>query len=119
MGLATFEEGDAPDVPCAIVSFPETIDPHGTYNRGVSTMKLQAMLLMGVAHERQARETAKTFVNDTATGVVSVLENGVAAGAYPAFDEITVTLITFDAVNIEEVDYMAVFLDLDVAGDGV
>ena len=118
-GMRRFEEGESPEIPCCIVSYPEEVDPHGTYNRGVSTMKLQVMMLTGLAHERQARQVAKLYVNDTATGVVSVLENGVAAGAYTAFDEITVLKYGFDAVQIQDIDYMAVLLDLDVAGRGV
>ena len=118
-GMRKFEVGQTIVPPCAVVSMPEEIDPHGTYNRGMSRMGLQVMLVLGPPNARQTRTAAAQFVNDTPTGLVSWLENAVDAGAYPAFDELTVTLITFAEVEIKDVPYMAVLADLDIAGAGV
>lgn len=118
-GMRKFEVGQTLLPPCAIVSYPDEIDPHGTYHRGVSTMGLQVMLVLGPPNARQTRTAAAQFVNDTPTGLVSILEDGVDAGAYTAFDELTVTLITFAEVEIKDVPYMAVLADLTIAGQGV
>lgn len=110
---------DAPTVvpPAAVVSYPEEIDPHGTYHRGMAFMKLQVMIVVGKPGDRTTRDRASVWANDSgASSVVEVLEDG---AAYTAFDELIVTKISFDAVSIADVTYMAIFFDLDVAGSGV
>jgi hypothetical protein len=99
--------------PCAIVSYPNSIDPHGTYHRGIPRMDLQVMIVVGRINERGTRERAALWANDSGPqSVVTVLE---AEGWGSTFDMLTVTNIHFDAVSIAAINYMAVFFDLDVA----
>jgi hypothetical protein len=112
---------DAPTLvpPAATVSYPDELDPHGTYNNGMARMKLQVMIVVGVPTARSTRDLLAVWANDGPDGVVAVLESGVDAGAYTAFHEITVTNISFDPVELASVTYAAVFFDLDVVGAGV
>jgi len=101
--------------PAAVVSYPDKIDPHGTYNRGMARMTLPVVLVVGRVSVRSARDQLAAYAKDTgASSIVTVLESG----TYTAFDTVTVTEITFDVVSLGGVDYMAALFDLDIAGSG-
>lgn len=101
--------------PVAIVSYPEEIDPHGTYNRGMAFLTLQVMVVVGRPNERATRARAAVWAKDSGpSSVLTVLE----AEGYASCADVTVTKISFDAVSIANIVYMAVFFDLKIAGSG-
>lgn len=114
-GLNRFEDEEELTPPGFYLSYPEKLDPHGTYHRGMARMNLQLMILVGPPGGRQTLELLRVWANDGPTGVLHVLESG----TYTAFHDITVTEISFDAVEKSGIKYAAVFFDLDVAGSGV
>lgn len=101
----------------AILSYPDEIDPHGTYNQGVARMGMQLAIAVGKPGERNTPERLALWCKDS--GPTSVLAWLEAQGwSHPEFDELTVVLITFGQVEIAEIPYTAAFFDLDMAGSG-
>lgn len=101
--------------PAAVVSYPDSFDPHGTYNRGMARMKLPVVVVVGKVSDRSARDRLSAYAAvDGAESIVRVLDSG----TYTAFDVVTVTGIEFDVVRIGGTDYIAAVLDLDIVGRG-
>lgn len=101
--------------PAAVVSYPDEIDPHGTYNRGLAKMSLPVVVVVGKATVRTARDRLAAYCAASgASSVIAVLESG----TYTAFDVVTVTKISFDVVTIAGTDYVAALFDLDIQGSG-
>lgn len=101
--------------PAAIVTYPDNLDPHGTYNRGVARMTLPVVVVVGRVTVRTARNELAAYVDDSGpSSVIATLESG----SYTAFDTVTVTGITFDVVTIAGTDYIAALFALDISGPG-
>lgn len=101
--------------PAAIVAWPDTYDPHGTYNRGMSRLSLPVVVVVGRQSDRAARENLGTYCADTgSSSVIAVLESG----GWTSFDVATVRDIEFDPVRIGGQDYVAALFDVDIVGDG-
>ena len=85
--------------PAAVVSYPDVYIPHRTYNRGMDTMTLPVVVVVGRVSERGARDLLSDFVDGAgASSVIAVLESG----TYTAFHELTVSKIHFDASELEK-----------------
>ena len=98
-----------------MVSYPDEYIPHRTYNRGMDTMTLPVVVVVGRVSERGARDLLSDFVDGAgASSVIAVLESG----TYTAFHELTVSKIDFDVVRIGETDYIAALFDCDIVGRG-
>lgn len=98
-------------VPGAVVSYPESWNPHAAYARGAEEIKgLVVVVVVGRASERASRDLLSEFIND----VVTALESG----GYTACDELTVSNIDFDTVRIGETDHIAAVFDCDIVGSG-
>jgi hypothetical protein len=103
--------------PMAILSYPDEIDPHGTYNRGTARMGLQLAIAVGRPLERTTPDRVALWAKPSgSTSVITWLED--EAWVHDAFDVLTVQLITFGRVSIADIDYQAVFFDLDIIGSG-
>jgi len=99
----------------AIVSYPERIDFDQTYGRGMDTMVLPVVLVVGKVSDRAARDKLAAYCKGTgASSVKAVLESG----TYTAFDVVQVADVEFDVVTIEGADYMAALFTLKIAGSG-
>lgn len=107
---------DAISPPAAIVSYPDSLDPHGTYNRGIALIKkLAVVVVVGRVSVRAARDKIAAYCHSSGPeSVVAVLESG----TYTAFGELTVMNIGFDTITIAATDYIAAIFDLDIAGSG-
>ena len=97
--------------PAAIVSYPESFNPHATYAHGAEEFTgLPVIVVAGRASERTARDVLSGFVSD----VVTALE----ASGYTAFDVLTVTSVDFNGATIGETDYIAAIFNCDIVGSG-
>jgi len=103
--------------PAAIVSYPDEIEPHGTYARGMAKIRLPVVVVVGKVTDRGTRALIAGYVATSgAASVVAVLES--TATPYVAFDTLTVASVEFDVVQIAENTYLAALFDLEIAGDG-
>jgi hypothetical protein len=104
------EETNAITPPVAFVSYPEDLDPHGTYGEGVSTAELQVTLVVAEATARNTRSLMEAWGSPGPTGAVAILESG----TYAALDELHVVNVHFGVVEITDVRYAAIILDLHI-----
>jgi hypothetical protein len=103
--------------PMAVLSYPDEIDPHGSYNRGTARMGMQLAIAVGRPLERSTPERLALWAKPSGdTSVLTWLE--AEDWVHTAFDVLTVELITFGRVSFNEIEYMAVFFDLDIVGSG-
>lgn len=115
-GLRVAIVGEKPVPPAAYISYPESMDYHGTYGLGQHKMTLQAILIVGRTVDRSTRKALAAYCdsNDTAS-VKTALESG----TYTSCDVVTVTGVDFDVVRLAAIDYMAAIFTVDVSGSGV
>jgi hypothetical protein len=99
--------------PAAVVAYPENYNPHATYARGATELKLPVFAVVAKISERSARDALSQLV-DGPTSVITVLESG----TYTAFDTITVSNVDFDTVTIGGTDYITAVFDCDIVGPG-
>lgn len=99
--------------PAAIVAYPVSYNPHATYARGATEMKLPVFAVVAKVSERTARDAMSQLV-DGPNSVITVLESG----TYTAFDTITVSNVDFDTVSIAGTDYITAVFDCDIVGSG-
>ncbi len=105
--------------PAAIVSYPDGITFDAAYRRGKDKMALPVVVVVGRVVDRVARDQIGAYCAGSGPrSVKQVLEDGVGAGAYTAFDTLRVTGVDFDTVTIAGVDYMAALFTLDISGKG-
>lgn len=108
--------GSVGNVPAAVVSYPDSFNPHATYARGAEEITgLLVVVVVGKASERTARDALSEFVSGGgASDCVTVLERS----GYTAFDVLTVTSVDFDTVTIGATDYIAALFNCDIVGSG-
>lgn len=99
--------------PAAVVAYPENYNPHATYARGATELKLPVFAAVAKISERTARDALSDLVEGP-TSVITVLESGI----YTAFDVVTVSNVDFDTVTIGGTDYIAAVFDCDIVGSG-
>lgn len=118
-GLRAYEwPPDKVDPPAAVVSYPESMPVHGTYQRGGARMTLPVVIVVGRYDARSTRDLLSAYVDSEGPqSVTRVLESRDFA-AYTAFDSLQASEFEFDVVTIAGVDHMAAMLDLDIIGSG-
>jgi len=107
--------GEKPLPPAAYVSYPESMDYHGTYGLGQHKMELQVVLIVGRTNDRSTRKNLAAYCdsNDTQS-VKTVLESF----AWTTCDDVTVTGVDFDVVRLAAIDHMAAIFAVSVSGSG-
>lgn len=102
--------------PAMVVSYPESMEPHKTYRRGMARMKLPVLYVPGGrVSDKGTRDRLSQICGDSGPmSVIEVLESG----TYNAFDVVTVEGIDFDVLTIGGTDYPAALFGLDVVGKG-
>jgi hypothetical protein len=104
--------------PIALVGWPDVVDFRQTYARGTSRIPdLPALVVVGKASLRSAEKALGAFVSETGSKSVPALIEA-HAGLWASCDVVTVASVTFPAVSIAGVDYLAAELHLDVTGKG-
>lgn len=100
--------------PAAVVSYPEQIDFDGTYVRGMDTMRIPVMVLVGKTTDRATRSALSGYVDGSgASSVKAVLEGG----TYTAFT-VRVASVQFDVVIIGGTGYLNAEFTLEITGSG-
>lgn len=103
--------------PCSVVGFPDTVDYHGAYSRGMSRIEgWPVMILSGMADDKEAFARIGQYASTSTVGsVVSVLEDG---APYTACDTVIVKTCSFDVIEWQGQDFQGALFVLDVAGSG-
>jgi hypothetical protein len=101
--------------PAAVVSFPGEWLPGESYGRGMATMTVPVVLVVGVPTERQTRDLMAKYLDDT--GPLSIVQ-AFDTGSYVSFDNVKISRIEFDVVPIGSIDYMAAVIELEITGQG-
>jgi len=100
--------------PAAVISWPD-VQFDGTYGRGMDTLTLPLVLVVGKTSERISRKTVNAYVNGSGPkSVKDVLE----AGTYTAFDFVRVTSVNFAVDTLGGVEFLAAVFSLEITGSG-
>lgn len=102
--------------PAAIVSYPERIAFDLAYGRGMDRWTLPVVLVVGKPTDRVSRRDLSGYTD--ITGIRSIKNAIEGDGTHTAFDEVQVTSVEFDVVEIGGVEHMAAIFELDIAGSG-
>lgn len=110
---------DNVEPPFAIVTYPEDIQFDATYERGADTMTLPVIVGVGKVSDRSARnQLAEYCAGAGPKSIKAVIEAGVDAGVYTAFDSVRVQRAEFDIIKIAAVEYAAATFTNDITGTG-
>lgn len=94
---------------------PGDIEYDQTYGRGMDRMTLPVFVAIGRADNRAAQAQAREYMNGSGPrSIKAVLE----AHQYTSCDIVRVVTAGVDGVAIGATEYLAAFIDLDIAGDG-
>lgn len=101
--------------PAAVVAYPTQIDYDGTYGRGMDTMTVPVVVMIGRPTDRATVELLSAYCDGSgAKSVKAVLQ----AGTYTAFDGLRVRGAEFDALSMAGTEYMTALFELDIWGQG-
>lgn len=110
---------DAVTLPAAVVSFPDDYNYDETYDRGTDEMIIPVIVLVAMSSPRVVRDNLGQYCDGaSAKSVKQVLEDGVAAGAYPSLGTLKVPRVQFDPVTVGTTRCMAAMFDVVVTGPG-
>lgn len=103
--------------PCSVIGFPEVIDFHGTYARGMSRIEnWPIMILTGMADDKEAFSRIGQYASTSGAGsVVDALED---SDPYTACDTVVVKSCSFDVITWQGQDFQGALFILDVTGSG-
>lgn len=101
--------------PAAVVTYPGAIDFDGTYGRGMDSLELPVIVLVGKVSDRASRDAISRYADGSGSASIkAVLESG----TYTAFDSIRVSKCTFDVIAIGAVEYLAATFTVSLTGSG-
>jgi hypothetical protein len=103
--------------PCSVVGFPESINYHGTYSRGMNRVDdWPIMILTGLADDKEAFARIGQYAATSGAGsVISVLESD---EPYTSCDTVIVKTCEFDVITWQKQDFQGAVFTLDVVGSG-
>lgn len=103
--------------PCAVVLNPAPGDLvyDETYGRGMDSMTLPVLLIVGRADDHTANKRVRAYCDGS--GAVSV-KQVIESGEYTTFDVVRVATAGIDGAVWNRVEYLAALFDLEIAGQG-
>lgn len=101
--------------PAAIVGYPEEIVFDAAFRRGMDTMSLPVLCVIG----RPTDRNTPTLIGQYAKGAgLRSVKSTLETGAYATVHTLRVARCTFDAVSIGGTEYMAALFDIEITGSG-
>ncbi|MEZ5411035.1 MAG: hypothetical protein R2761_23595 [Acidimicrobiales bacterium] len=101
--------------PAAVVAYPESIEYDVTYGRGVDTLTIPVIIVVGKVSDRaSAKQLAAYMDGSGALSVKAVIEGA----TYTAFDIVQVTSADTDVYTFAGVDYVSAIFNLRISGPG-
>lgn len=103
--------------PAGVVGLPDSLTFDAAYRRGMDTMLLPVVVLVGKVSDRAARKKLASYCDGSGpTSIKAVLE----AGTYTAFDteSLQVKSVAFDVIRLAAVDYLGATFTISIAGQG-
>lgn len=102
--------------PAFLTTLPEQIDPHATYAKGMSTMRIPCLLVVNRVQDRSSVKKLVSFLSMAGDlSVVRALEDF----TYTSCDVVMVSNIAADKViSIGDIDHLGAEFTVDVGGSG-
>jgi hypothetical protein len=101
--------------PAAWVDYPDLIKFDETYGRGMDTMPLMVVVVLGRVSDQSVRDQMGAYANGSG---VSSIKQVLETGTYTAFDLVSVTGVDFDFVTLAGINYLSGVFNLAIAGKG-
>ena len=101
--------------PAAMVTYPAELDPLVAFQRGTDRWTAGLVVVVGRVWDRSTRDQMAGYVSgDGAESVIAAL----FAHDWQECAYCVPVRVTFDAIQIAGVEYMAALFELDIAGNG-
>jgi hypothetical protein len=114
-GLRIFKSGEKPTPPAAFITWPDTLDFDGTYGRGMDSLTLDVVVIVGRADARSTRTALAAYcAGSGASSIKAALESH----TYTEADVVTVPGVQFDPYDIAAVTYVAATFSVNIVGRG-
>lgn len=101
--------------PAAIVGYPTEFTFDETYGRGMDTVALPVIVVLGRPTDRSTRDAIAEF---TAGGGPRAVRQVLGAGPWSAFHTCRVAGGEYDVYTVGATDYLAAIFDLRITGQG-
>lgn len=105
-------------VPAALLSLPEKIDYVQAYQRGMSSVSIEFMILISRSNMRAAVKTALEFASSSGPRSVSAAMTMTPENPYTACDDVLIQSCEFDNVQVAGTDYLACVFTASIVGSG-
>lgn len=103
--------------PCAWVLLPESIEFDKTYGRGMDTMTLSVLLLVGLANSEHSERAIEAYADGSGPKSIKAAVDGAGSEDEP-FDFAVVQSVKFGTYQVAENDYLGAEFEIMVAGQG-
>lgn len=101
--------------PAAMVTYPAEIDPLVAFQRGTDRWSAGLVVVVGRVWDRSTRDQIAGYVSgDGAESIIAAFY----AHDWQACAYCVPQRITFDAIQLGGIEYMAALFELDIAGNG-
>jgi hypothetical protein len=107
--------GERATPPCAVTSYPEDITFDATYGRGMDTVTLPVLLVVGESIKRSTRDALAAY---TAGSGERSVKAALDAPGWTSCDDVRVREVEFQPVKFNGVDFMGAWLVLEIMGRG-
>lgn len=104
--------------PAAVVTYPADQQYDITAGNGGSRMNPAVVVLVGNVYKKTTRQAIGEYAAPSGPKSIKATLESRSAGEYETFDDIRVTGVTYDVVQIGAVEYLAATFTCDIIGAG-
>lgn len=104
--------------PAAVVTYPVDQAYDITAGNGGSRMNPAVVVLVGNVYKKTTRQTIGAYASPSGPRSIKATLESKGAGEYESFDDIRVTGVTYDVVQIGAIEYLAATFTCDIIGAG-
>lgn len=108
---------DAVAPPAAVVTYPDEYVFDATFGRGMDTMTLPVIVMVGKVSDRASRDRVAAYCAGGGAGSVKAAVEA-DDPAPVAYDTARVQAIDFDILMVGQVEYLGATFTIDIAGTG-
>ncbi|MCE7008732.1 hypothetical protein LWC34_38865 [Kibdelosporangium philippinense] len=101
--------------PTFLLDLPEAVDYDGTYGRGMDSLRLTALVLVGRAENRASVRNLLPYVDGSGRQSVKAL---LESGMYSAMDTVHVSQAELAVYKFAAIDYLGAEFTINITGSG-
>lgn len=101
--------------PAAVVAYPDSLTFDETYGRGMDSMVVPVVVIVGKVSDRASRNRLSRYCDGAGSESIKATLDG---HEYTACDSVTVATAEFDVIDMAGVDYISAVFDVAIAGTG-